>query len=121
MGSGVAKAHENTFARLIRYDALSMGETLSDQLVSVLQEFNDLDHLPAFKLKFSLDVGSIDEKLERAKKLYDMGIKVSATELITAAGFTVPKEDEIQTHKDQIADSAPADEENQGNLENKND
>lgn len=100
LGSGVAAAHETTFFRLCKYDAGALEETLTDQLVYVLQKYNGYDHLPPMRFSFTYDTGSIDEKLARAKILHDMGIKLSTSELITTAGFSVPKEEEIITNSD---------------------
>lgn len=100
LGSGVAQAHETTFFRLCKYDAGALEETLTDQLVSVLQKYNGYDHLPPMRFSFAYDTGSIDEKLARAKILHEMGIKLSTSELIVAAGFSVPKEEEIITNSE---------------------
>lgn len=103
LGSNAAEVQQTTFGRLIKYDSAALGETITDQVVSVLQEFNGLDHLPPLRFEFSFDLGTTKEKLENAKMLYDMGIKVSSTELIKACGFTVPKASELIDENGSIA------------------
>jgi len=118
LGSNLASVHETTFGRLIRYDSMTLQETLSDQLVKVLQEFNGFGDLPPLKFEFSFDLGNAKEKLEKAKLLYDMGIPVSHSELLQAAGFAVAQASDITTNnKGNIDTSALADK--QGDLEGK--
>jgi len=95
LGSSLAQIHQSTFGRLIKYDSAALEETLSDQLVAILQQYNGFDHLPPLRFEFSFDLGDAKEKLEKAKMLYEMGIKLDPAELIAAAGFTVPKHDPL--------------------------
>ncbi len=97
LGSNVAEVQQSTFGRLIKYDSAALGETYTDQLVSVLQEFNGYGHLPKLRFEFSFDIGSTKDKLENAKMLFDMGIRFDATELVQECGFTPIKDAPINT------------------------
>lgn len=95
LGSNVASVQESTFGRLIKYDAGALGETLTDQFVAVLQEFNGYDHLPPLRFQFSHDVGSTETKLANAKILHEIGVPLDHDELRNACGFTKPQEPQV--------------------------
>jgi phage gp29-like protein len=97
LGSNLATVQQNSFGRNVRFDALSLQETLSRHFVRVLQDWNGFSDLPPLRFEFSFDLGDPKEKLEKAKILFDMGIRVAETELLQAAGFTVPLTDEEVT------------------------
>lgn len=97
LGSNLADVQQSTFGRIIKYDSTALQETLTEQFVWVLQQYNGFGHLPPLKFEFSFDLGDGMEKLEKAKILHDMGVEVSKSELLQAAGFTVPDETEEQT------------------------
>lgn len=98
LGSNLATVQENTFARFVKYDAFSLQETITQQLVRVLQDYNGFGGIPPLRFEFSFDLQSPKEKLENAKILHDMGVKISTKELLQAAGFKIP------TDSDDITD-----------------
>lgn len=87
LGSNLAEVQQTTFGRLVKYDSASLGETYTDQLVSVLQEFNGYGHLPPLRFQFSYDIGTTKEKIETAKMLFDMGARFDMTQLMLDAGL----------------------------------
>ncbi len=92
LGSSKAEVQESTFGRLIKYDSGALGETLTNQFVRVLQDFNGYGHLPTLRFEFSFDIGSTKEKLENAKTIYDMGGRFDTTPLMQDCGLTPLKD-----------------------------
>jgi len=97
LGSNLAEIQQNTFGRLIKYDSAALGETLTDQFVSVLQEFNGYGNLPPLRFEFSYDIGTTKEKIENATALFAMGARFDMTELVQECGFTPLKDAPIDT------------------------
>lgn len=90
LGSGVAAAHENTFGRIVKYDAENLENTITRELVDVLMRHN----FPGvnFKLKFKLAVESPDPKslIEAAQILHEMGAEINVDELRNLVGLSRP-------------------------------
>lgn len=97
IGSNLAEIQQNTFGRLIKYDSAALAETLTDQFVSVLQEFNGYGNLPPLRFEFSYDIGTTKEKIENAKLLFEMGARFDLTELVQECGFTPIKQAPLDT------------------------
>jgi gamma-glutamylcyclotransferase (GGCT)/AIG2-like uncharacterized protein YtfP len=79
--------------QIIRYDAVNLEETLTDDLVSVIQHWN-FPKSKGIYLRFSIDVETPDvkEKIEAMQKAWEMGAKISERQLMDFVGATIPDE-----------------------------
>ena len=101
LGSGVAELHKDTFANIIRFDAQSLGETLTEDLLPPLLKMNVFeyrgrsypgDRLPfGMKLEFVTEREDVNEKIDTASKLVEMGVALDTDDLRDQAGFQAPK------------------------------
>lgn len=96
MGSSIGDIQASSFAKIIRADAAALEQTLTRQLLWVLQDYN----FPAtrFRCRYRIAVEEPNklEFLQSAKILWEMGVPLSASELRRVAGFTTPtKDDEV--------------------------
>lgn len=89
LGSGVAELHADTFARIIKYDAINLAETLTRDLVRVLARHNH-PGVPAPVLKFDVDKPNAAEVLEAAKTIWEMGGEIDGDEIKDIAGLSKP-------------------------------
>lgn len=91
MGSGVSEAHQDTFSRLVRYDADNLSQTLTQQLVAVLLAHNFPDADFKVRLKLAVDRPDPAEYLEAAQRFYEMGGEIDEQELRQVIGLSTPK------------------------------
>lgn len=103
LGSSIGDAHQNTFDRLIKYDACSLAETISKDLVKILVKYNfpeyqDLD----FRFRFVTDTEDIGERLELAKQLQELGVSLNLDELRELAGFSAPENDDQKLNREEV-------------------
>lgn len=90
LGSGVADLHADTFSRLVKYDAINLAETLTTDLVWVLQEYMYPD-LPKMQFVFDVDKPNARDVLEAAQGFYNMGGTVDEDELRSIIGLAKPQ------------------------------
>lgn len=96
LGSGVAKAHENTFQMYTEYDARRLGRTLTKQLVWRLQRWNNIMPEKRFSWEFAVDETDIKDKMTAVKQAYDMNVQFVADEVRQLTGLSKPTpEDEV--------------------------
>ena len=90
LGSGVADAHEETFHKIVRYDAINLQECLTRDLLDVLVKYN-YPELP-FKLRFKIAVDRPEPKefMESVKLAFDMGLALDAEEVYANLGLSKP-------------------------------
>jgi phage gp29-like protein/gamma-glutamylcyclotransferase (GGCT)/AIG2-like uncharacterized protein YtfP len=91
LGSGVADLHYDTLQQIVRYDAVNLEETITDDLVRIIQTWN----FPASKgiyLRFRIEVETPDvkDKLEAYQTAWEMGAKISNREVMDTIGATIP-------------------------------
>lgn len=97
MGSGVADAHLATFSDIIRYDAVNLQESLTDDFIQVLKEEN----FPwargiHIRLILNTERPETQEKLAAYNEAWNMGLKVRAEDLYALIGARRPDdEDEV--------------------------
>jgi hypothetical protein len=90
LGSGVADLHADTFARLVKYDACSLAETLTTDLVAVIQRYM-FPGLPPIRFRFDVDKPNARDVLESANAFYQMGGDIDADELRSIIGLSKPQ------------------------------
>ena len=103
LGSNVATIHLETYLQIIKYDALNLEETLSNELVDRVRKFN-FPWLEENSLRFHIETDEIDhsDRLMSIRTLYDMGAPISQEQALSAAGLTAPKDDEAVLFNPQI-------------------
>lgn len=109
LGSGVADAHLATFADIVEYDARNLQETLTKDLVRVLQ----LRNFPGSydcKLKFRVDTEApnVKERLDAVRSAWDMGTKINAEDVYSLIGVSRPGNDDEVLQNPQIASAGMA-------------
>lgn len=90
MGSGVAGAHERTFDRYLRADALMLQDAISSDLVSVLSRYNFPD-LPPPRFMIDIDKPNVTEIVMAAQTLFQMGAPLDGDYLLSVAGLPKPE------------------------------
>ncbi len=91
MGSKVAEAHEDTFSRIIKDDALCLGDTLTEDLLSVLQKYNYPRCRSKLRWAFSPEKPNPKEFLDAAKSFFEMGGEIDEDQLRKVIGLSAPK------------------------------
>lgn len=94
LGSGVAKAHQDTFAMFNRYDAIRLGRTLTEQLVWRLQRWNGI--LPDVRMKWEFAVEDKDPKevMQSVRLAHSMGVRFIENQVRELTGLSEPTEDD---------------------------
>jgi|GEM_PF-818995 len=82
LGSNLASIHLDTFLQIVRYDAINLQETITDQVVRRLVGWNwpGLD-AQAFRFVIELERDDTREKLEALQAAFNMGLKIRAADL----------------------------------------
>ena len=95
LGSNVATIHLETYLQIIKYDAINLEETLTRDLVEKIRKFN-FPELEENSLYFKIETEEIDhhDRLQSIMALYNMGAPISTEQALSAAGMTMPKDDE---------------------------
>lgn len=96
LGSGLAEVHLGTFLDIVRYDAINLQETLTDQLVRNLQIWN----FPAsahVRVKLVIDTESKDaaEKLKNYQAAWQMNARVKEADVLAAIGASLPTPEDM--------------------------
>jgi phage gp29-like protein len=93
-GSGVARLHEATKLKLLRFDAQNMADTLSNDLVMVAQKWNFPN--ANFRTRFVFDIPDPDAaaKLEAAMKFIQIGGVAKAEDVRRFAELAKPEKDD---------------------------
>jgi len=91
MGSAVAEAHETTFDNLIKLDAMQLDDCETADLVSVLYRVNE-PGVPCGRYVSQVDSPNMEQILNTAKTLIEMGGSVPEKYIKDAAGIPATKE-----------------------------
>lgn len=95
LGSGVADAHLDTLMQIIQYDARGLDETLTDQLVQPIKEYN----FPEFRnvhirYKTETEAADLEKKLDGWQRAYEMGCKLKERDVMDLIGAESPGPDD---------------------------
>jgi hypothetical protein len=107
-GTGVADLHADTKYQLVTLDAANLDETLTDDLVKPLMDWN----VPGadFRLKFVSDLSKPDptKQLDAVNKAYAMGVDFVADEVRQLTGMSKPTANDqtISKAQEQAAQSS---------------
>lgn len=109
MGSGVSDAHLATLGDILSYDARNLEETITNDLLRVLQLWN-FRHSHDCKLRFKIDTESdnVKERLEAIKQSWDMGLRLKADEIYGIVGTAKPDPEDEVLQNPQLAQAAAA-------------
>lgn len=89
LGSGVAAAHNSVFDNIIKYDATALQETMSDQYLRVFYRHNYPGMEPA-RWVYDIDSPNVQQMIENAQAIWQMGGRVDEEALLDAAGLPIP-------------------------------
>jgi len=90
LGSGVAALHGQTFSRIISYDAISLQESLTQDLVRPMQGWMLKQHLPPCKWVFEVDAPNTSTILAAAQAFFQMGGTIDEESLRETLGLPAP-------------------------------
>jgi hypothetical protein len=104
IGAGAAQLQGNVRADFIDFDSGLLGDTVSYQLLPSLLKYNRWiydgrevygDELPfSCRLEFQLARENVQEAIQAAQMLYEMGVELDADDLRRKAGLAPPKRKE---------------------------
>lgn len=94
LGSGLAQAHQDTFAMFIEYDARRLARTITEQVVRRLQRWNGIMPDVRFQFKFAIDERTKKEAMEAVHIAHGMGVSFKETEVREITGLSKPDEDD---------------------------
>lgn len=95
LGSNLAAIHLDTFLQIIRYDAINLQETITDQLLRRLANWNFPELDPAaFRLVIELERDDTHQRLEAIQAAFNMGLKLRSEDLRQLLDLTQPAPDE---------------------------
>lgn len=105
---GIANVHLATFRDIVRYDATNVEETITEELIKPIKEWN----FPAargFAVRFVIETEEIDadERIGRIQQVWQMGARVSEKAILDAVGLTIPGEDDRTLINPQMAQQGP--------------
>ncbi len=90
LGSGVAQAHQSTFENFVKYDATALGETLTRDLLKPFYRVN-FPGTACGRWVFDIDDPNVQQMIENAQALYEMGAAIAEEPLMEAGGLPLPK------------------------------
>lgn len=102
LGSGVAELQGMTYESMIKYDAIDLGETQDEQMLSIILKYNKFRYrgkvyrgvdLPfGMKLRYNFESSNVQSIIQAASELYQMGVPLDEDEVRQKAGFTKPRD-----------------------------
>jgi hypothetical protein len=90
LGSGVADLHDQTFARIIKYDSTDLDQTLTKDLLPLFYKYNH-PGVPCGRFVSDLNKPNAAEILEGARSFYEMGGTIDENELRDILGLSEPE------------------------------
>lgn len=95
LGSNLASIHLETYLQIIKYDALNLEETLTQDLVEKIRKFN-FPYIDEGALRFNIETDEIDhrDRLDSIRSAWEMGARITEKETLSAAGLSEPSDDD---------------------------
>jgi len=90
MTQGEASVIGDTHSRMVRYDAMNLQETITQDLLRVLQKYN-FPGMPLMRFVFDIDKPNSEEILTAAQAFYQMGGTLDEDELRAILGLSRPQ------------------------------
>jgi len=95
LGSGVADAHLATLADIVTWDARSLAETITTDILRPIQLWNFPGSEGVYlKFKFDTESPQAQQKLEAYRAAWEMGAKIKAEDIYQIIGASRPSEDD---------------------------
>lgn len=91
LGSGVSQAHQSTFENFVKYDAVALGETITRDLMTPFYRAN-FPGVPPASWVLEVDDPNVQQLVENAQVLYQMGAAVPEGPLLEASGLPEVKD-----------------------------
>ena len=92
LGSGVQPAHSMTFENIVKYDATGLQETETDEYLRVFYLHNYPGVEPG-RFVFDIDSPNVQQMIENAQAIWQMGGRIDEEALLETAGLPVPGPD----------------------------
>lgn len=92
LGSGISEFLEGNLGRYIKYDANNLQETLTSDLVHVLQKYSPYADCPPFRFVFDVDKPNAGEIMGAAQSFYEMGGAIDEDHLRSIVGLEKPQQ-----------------------------
>ncbi len=93
LGSGVANAHLATLADIVTWDARSLAETITTDILRPLQLWNfPNSHGVYLKFKFDTESPQAQQKLEAYRAAWEMGTKIKSEDIYQIIGASRPSD-----------------------------
>lgn len=89
LGSGVASAHQMTFEQIVKYDATGLQETLTEDYLDVFYRTN-YPGINTGRWVFDIDSPNVQQMIENAQALWEMGAAIPEEPLMDAVGLSIP-------------------------------
>lgn len=106
LGSGLSDLHKESFLQIVEYDAASLDETLTKDLVRMYVMFNYPSYRNVnFRFRSHTEKSVPLEKLQSIQAAWSMGAKVKASDVMDLVGMTVAGEDDDALYNPQLAAS----------------
>lgn len=99
---------ENTFNRIVRYDAINLQETLTRDLVSVIKEWTFPDSNYECRFVINIDRPDPKEFLDADKTFHELGGALDEDELRGIIGLSKPSDDSAVLQSAQAKDAVAA-------------
>lgn len=91
LGSGISDFLEGNLGRYIKYDAVNLQETLTQDLLKVLQKYSPYADCPPFRFVFEVDKPNAGEIMGAAQAFYEMGGALDEDHLRSIVGLEKPQ------------------------------
>jgi len=93
LGSGLAELHRDSLFQIVKYDAVNLEETITEEVLRPLRNFNFPRHRN-FDFFFRVNTESSDPEkdMAAARQLFDMGAELNAMDLLDKVGMSLPTE-----------------------------
>lgn len=86
LGSGVSNAHQQTFENFVKYDAVALQETLTRDFLAPFYR-NNFPGVPVGRWMIEVDNPNVQQMVESAQALYQMGAAIPEGVLLEATGL----------------------------------
>ena len=105
LGSGVAQAHQGTFDNKVKYHSMALDETLTRDLLGPMYRAN-APGIPPGRWVSNIDDPNIQQMIDNARAIYEMGGAVPEEPLLEAGG--IPQVQPNDTILTQVQPQQPA-------------
>jgi len=110
LGSGVADLQHDSLIQIATYDAINLEETLTDDLVTPLKNFNSPELRGAeFFCRISTQTTQPEKQLEAINSAWSMGAKIKTRDLMETVGLSMPDADDEFLQNPQFASMSASD------------